>query len=152
MGTLNRITLLGRLGHDPEPRTSKGGKTFVRLSIATDRRHRGEEGELKRDTVWHSVFVWGKNADLCMQHCKRGHSIYVEGHLTSYASVVDGKKQYGTSIMVDQVQLIGPKTASPQASGFESLEDLEQLESDDELDTIGADRDSADQARPYQLN
>lgn len=156
MGTLNRITLLGRLGHDPEPRTSSGGKSFVRLSIATDRRHRGADGTLKKDAVWHSVFVWGKNAELCMQHCRRGHSIYVEGHLSSYTSMVDGKKQYQTSIMVDQVQLISSRNSAAQTEvdHIDDLEDIGDLEVQDDRNTEHDLNNSAkdEMPRSYVLN
>jgi len=69
-----KAILIGRLGTDPEPRTSKGGKRFLRLNLAVNSHGKGGE----KQTEWFSVFAWEGTAELVERFCQKGTLIYVE--------------------------------------------------------------------------
>ena len=75
--TINQVTLLGRVGTDPEMRYSQNGTAIVQLRLATDRRH--QDGETTAD--WHTVIVWGKTAEAVNQYVGKGDRLYVAGRL-----------------------------------------------------------------------
>lgn len=75
MSSVNKILLLGHLGMDPEVRFSKDGKPICNFSLATN----GWGENAKPD--WHRVVVFGKSAEACGEHLKKGSQVFVEGRL-----------------------------------------------------------------------
>ena len=80
MGTMNKVILIGRLGKDPEERTTAGGTRVSNFSLATDAYH-GGNGE--KTTEWHRIIGFGKIAEQCNQYLKKGSKVLVEGRLTA---------------------------------------------------------------------
>ena len=112
MGSVNRVIIMGTIGKAPELKFSRGGKPFVYLSVATHKRFKDEEGVSRRETQWHKVMLWGRNAENCSTYCEKGGPIYIEGHLAPYTKVENGVTTYHLSVMADQIQFIpGTKTA-----------------------------------------
>lgn len=72
----HKVTLLGRLGRNPEMRYTADGKPVTSFSVAIDDSY----GESKK-TVWVRVSVWGKQAESCNQYLSKGRQVYVEGRL-----------------------------------------------------------------------
>lgn len=81
MRGLNRVTLIGRLGRHPELRTSKAGKPWCKLAVATNRRKKHGE-EWKEETDWHRVTVFGDDAERCDRMLRAGSLVAVEGTMT----------------------------------------------------------------------
>jgi single-strand DNA-binding protein len=80
--SINRVTLLGNLGRDPEVRTTKEGRKFANLSLATSERWTDAQGERQERTDWHRVVVFTEPpANLADQALKKGSRVYVEGQL-----------------------------------------------------------------------
>ena len=75
--TINQVTLLGRVGNDPELRQTNGGTTVVQLRLATDRRSQNNESQ----TDWHTVVVWAKTAEAVAQYVAKGDRVHVTGNL-----------------------------------------------------------------------
>ncbi len=115
MGSINRVTIMGLIGAAPELKFAKNGKPFVKLSLATHKRFKDQQGTTKRETQWHSVMLWGKNAELCSTYCEKGAPIYIEGHLAPYSKGESGSLTHHISIVADQVQFI-PGTKMAQSS------------------------------------
>jgi len=91
MKSLNKVYLLGNLGHNPDLMVSKGGKPYTRLSIATHYSRKDvESGEFVDQTEWHSIMVWGKQAEHCADQLKKGAMVFVEGYLNSYKAEIEG--------------------------------------------------------------
>ena len=82
MNGINSVTILGRLGADPQSYTSKSGKAFCRFSIATNYMRKSETGEKEPLTTWHKVKVFGKTAEHCQTYLKKGSAAVVEGYLS----------------------------------------------------------------------
>ena len=81
-----RLVIVGNLGRDPELRYSPQGNPVTQMSVATSRKWTNGDGELKEETAWFRVSVWGKQAETCNQYLAKGSRVLVEGEL-----VVDEK-------------------------------------------------------------
>lgn len=127
MGSVNKVFLLGVLGADPEARQSKGGKSYVRVSLATHKRVTGESGERRTETQWHKVTIWGKNAEIVSTHCLKGSPLMIEGHLSPFRSELDGRMTSHVAIVAENIQLI--PGARSNRSTAEATEFLEQAPS-----------------------
>jgi len=120
--SLNKVTLIGNLGADPEVRSTANGSRVATLSLATSRRWKNQQGEQQEKTEWHRVVVWnnkGSNlADIAERYCKKGDKIYVEGSI-EYRSWQDreGQTRYTTEINGRELILL-----SGRGEGTESLE------------------------------
>jgi single-strand DNA-binding protein len=117
---INRVFLLGYLGANPELQTTKLGKPFARLSMATHQRHKNEEGETQTTTQWHRIMVWGQVAELCKNYLQKGSPLAVEGSLSHFTGArEDGSPFSQTSITAHQVHFVGPRIGQDQAEAGE---------------------------------
>jgi len=107
MNGVNKVMILGRLGQDPQDLTTRDGKPYSRLSLATNYYLRNEEGRAEKKTEWHRVTVFGKKAELCKQFLKKGSPVFVEGYLSTYETEDDaGNKKWHTSITANDVTFL----------------------------------------------
>ena len=83
MSSVNKVILVGNLGADPEIRYTQGGKAVCNLRIATSENFNDRDGNRQERTEWHSVTVWGKQAETCGQYLAKGRKVYLEGRLQS---------------------------------------------------------------------
>ena len=80
--TINHVTLLGRVGADPELRSTKNGTAVVQLRLATDRYSKNAEGQSETD--WHTVVVWTKTAEAVAKYVGKGDRVHVTGSLRQH--------------------------------------------------------------------
>jgi single-strand DNA-binding protein len=100
--------VLGNLGRDPELRHTQAGKAVATLRVATNEAWTDQSGERQERTEWHSIVVWGRQAENCNQYLKKGRSVFVEGRLqTRKWQDRDGNDKYTTEIVADRVQFVG---------------------------------------------
>ena len=113
--SLNKVTLIGNLGADPEIRSTAGGNKVANFSIATSRQWSSPSGEKQEKTEWHKCIAWNARsdrgqmlADLIEKFVKKGDKIYVEGSI-EYRQYEDKEKQtkYVTEINVREIILQG---------------------------------------------
>ena len=81
-GTFNRITIVGRLGRDPEMRYLPSGDPVTSFSVATDERWRTQDGQQQERTTWFRVSAFGRLAETCNQFLHKGSYVYIEGTLS----------------------------------------------------------------------
>jgi single-strand DNA-binding protein len=113
---LNRVTIIGRLGQDPELRQlPKSGQAVSSFSVATDESFTGKDGNRQERTQWHNIVVYGKLAQTCAEYLKKGRQVYVEGRLQTrdYEDRNGGGKRYRTEIIAQRVQFLGSKPEGP---------------------------------------
>jgi single-strand DNA-binding protein len=125
MGTLNKVMLIGRLGRDPEERTTAGGTQVSSFSLATNT-YRGANTE--KLTEWHRVVVFGKTAEQCNRFLHKGRLVCVEGHLeTRIWEKSPGDKKYFTNVVASQVTFLdfsdSTSGSQDQESDTSNLED-----------------------------
>ena len=80
-GSLNRISIIGNLGRDPEVRATAAGTTVATFSVAVNERRRDADGNMQEKTLWFRVSAFGRLAEICAQYLTKGASVYVEGRL-----------------------------------------------------------------------
>ena len=107
MANLNKVTLIGRLGQDPEIRYTQSGSAVANATIATNDYWTDKQGEKQERTEWHSLVFWGKLADRAQSYLKKGSQVYVEGRLqTSNWEDQQGQKHYKTEVVVTTMQFL----------------------------------------------
>ncbi len=79
---VNKVTLIGRLGKDPEVRTLDSGVFVARISIATDESYKDRQGAWQTQTEWHNAILWRELAQRAERTLRKGCLIYLEGKLT----------------------------------------------------------------------
>jgi single-strand DNA-binding protein len=110
--SLNKVTLIGNLGADPEVRSTTGGNRVASFSLATSRSWTGQGGDKQEKTEWHKCVVWNSKAstlaDIVEKYVKKGDKIYVEGRI-EYRQWQDkeGQTRYTTEINVREILLLG---------------------------------------------
>lgn len=112
MAYLNRATLIGNIGKDPEIKTLQNGRKIVSFSLATSKRYRDNNGEQKEETQWHNIVIWGKTAETFENiGIGKGTQLYIEGEITnrSWTDQVTGQKRYTTEINVSTFQILSSR-------------------------------------------
>ena len=98
---LNKVTLIGNIGADPEFRTFDNGDRVANLSLATSERWKDKNsGEKKEKTEWHRVVVFGKLVEIIESYVKKGSKLYLEGQIETRSWEQDGQKKYSTEIVL----------------------------------------------------
>lgn len=77
-----QLIIVGNLGKDPEMRYTPSGTPVTSLSVATNRKYTGSDGQVVKETTWFRVSVFGKSAETAAQYLKKGSPVLVEGRLT----------------------------------------------------------------------
>ena len=113
---INKVYLVGHLGNHPKSFTSKNGKPYARISLATHRSRKAEDGSWEPLTDWHDVTVWGKQGESCMNHLKKGAKVMVEGYLSHYETTSeDGKPRKNTSVTAHSIEFFNAQLESRAA-------------------------------------
>ena len=102
--SINKVTLVGNVGNDPEVRSLQSGNKVVNLSLATSERWKDKEtGEMKSNTEWHKVVIFNAAlADIAEKYIKKGAKIYVEGQISTrkWKDEQSGQDKYSTEIII----------------------------------------------------
>lgn len=116
---VNRVTLVGRLGKDPETRYTSGGQAVCNFSVATDETYKDRAGERQKRTEWHRIVMWGKLAEIAQQYLKKGALVYIEGRIQSrqWEDKRDGQKKTSYEIVADTMKMLGGRGEGAAAAG-----------------------------------
>lgn len=119
--TVNKVILVGRLGRDPEMRTTNSGLAIANIRLATTERRKDQDGNWGEHTEWHTVVAFGKTAESASRFLTKGRQVYVEGRLrTRKWQDKDGRDRYSTEVTCDTLQFLGSKSdgdGQSQSSG-----------------------------------
>ncbi len=139
--SLNKATIIGNLGSDPEIRTTGTGSKVASFSVATSRSWSGKDGQQQEKTEWHRIVAWAKLADVVERYLKKGDRVYVEGEI-QYRSYEDkdGVTKYSTEINAREMIMLGGRDggsdrAPATAGSSNSYDDFQTppLGEDDDL-------------------
>ncbi len=111
--SINKVTLIGNLGKDPELRYTSSGVAVASFTLATNESWKDPEGNVQERTQWHNIVAWRKLAEICGEYLKKGSKIYLEGKL-QYRNYDDknGVKRYVTEIVIDEMLMLDTKAAA----------------------------------------
>lgn len=125
--SVNKVTLIGTLGRDPEVRFLPNGNPVANISLATDESYKDKAtGQKVEQTEWHRLTVYGKLAEICQTYLTKGSKAYFEGKLRTREWEKDGVKRYSTEIVVSDMTMCGspagvssgaPVNSAPSAQG-----------------------------------
>lgn len=112
--SLNKVTLIGNLGNDPEVRSTTGGNRVATFSLATSRTWNDAAGAKQEKTEWHRCVVWNTKgsqlADIVEKYVKKGDKLYVEGRIEYRQwQDKDGQTRYMTEINVRELIMLTPR-------------------------------------------
>jgi single-strand DNA-binding protein len=110
--SLNRVTLIGHLGQDPELRhLPTSGQPVASFSVATDEAYTDKQGQRQERTDWHHIVVFGKAAESCKEYLKQGREVYIEGRLRirEFEAKDNGGKRQRAEIIANRVQFLGAR-------------------------------------------
>lgn len=112
MRGLNRVMIIGRLGHDPEMRYTPSGKPVTSFSVAVSRDWKTPDGERREETEWFNVVAWDSLAETCKQHLVKGQPVYVVGRLqTRKWDDQEGMKRSRTELVAASMIILGDRRA-----------------------------------------
>ncbi|MGL4641322.1 MAG: single-stranded DNA-binding protein [Shewanella sp.] len=111
------MTLIGRLGSDPEIRQLDGGASVARFSLATSDSYKDKDGNWQETTEWHNIVIWRELAERAAQNLKKGGLCYVEGKIShrKYTGT-DGVEKNITDIVVNFYRSVEKKEGDGQRS------------------------------------
>ncbi len=131
---LNKVMLIGHLGKDPELSYTPSGTAVCKFSLATNDSYKGDDGNWVERTEWHNITAWRKLAEVCSQYLKKGSRIYLEGKIQTDTYEKDGKKNYFTKIVMNEMTMLDSKgsfgengTSEPKAA------EVNESKSEDDL-------------------
>ena len=143
---VNKVTLLGNLGADPETKKTASGQSITLFNVATSNVWTNREGQRQEHTEWHRIVSWGKLAETCAEYLSKGRKVYIEGRVQTRSWEDDkNQKRYTTEIVASQVLFLGggnqekksPETStytnepsfgsSPPASSENSIQEADNL-------------------------
>jgi single-strand DNA-binding protein len=109
---LNKVTLIGNLGADPEIRLMPSGGSVANISLATTRRWKDKQtGDRREATEWHRVIFFNRLAEIAGEYLKKGSQVYVEGRLqTRKWQGQDGQDRYTTEIIAEEMHMLGSRS------------------------------------------
>jgi single-strand DNA-binding protein len=105
---INKVILVGRLGKDPEIRSTPQGTSVAKFTVATDEKFTDRAGEKQERTEWHNIVAWGKLGEICGQYLKKGKLVYIEGSIRtdSWDDKESGQKKYRTEIVARDMKML----------------------------------------------
>lgn len=131
MNSLNRVQLIGNLTRDPEIREIGSGK-MVLVGMATNRYWTDSSGHKKDEAEYHNIVVWGKLADICQNHLRKGLKVFFEGRIQTRSWEDDaGVKHFRTEIVAKDMMILSPREAKDAQENFEPPFETTQLSPDD---------------------
>lgn len=121
---VNKVILVGRVGDDPEIKTTANGVKTARLRLATSERYNdAQSGERREFTEWHTITLWRGLADVADRYVRKGSQLYIEGRLRTREWLDSASiKRYSTEIIADNMQILGGKI-SPAMQALGQMEE-----------------------------
>jgi len=117
MPSLNRVTLIGHLGADPDLRVTPNRETIATIRLATTEASRDKStGARKESTEWHRVIFFARLAEVVGEYLRKGASIYVEGRIqTRKWQDQAGQDRYTVEIVASDMQMLGARPSANDA-------------------------------------
>lgn len=107
---INRVTLIGNLGKDPEIRTLDSGTKVAQFPLATNENYQDREGNWQTKTEWHNIVMWRNLAERAEKALKKGMLVYIDGKIANRKYTdQEGKDRYITEIVASTYRILDRK-------------------------------------------
>jgi single-strand DNA-binding protein len=107
---VNKATLIGNLGADPEVNYGQSGNAVVNFTLATTESWKDKDGNAQSSTEWHKVVAFKRLAEICGEYLKKGSKVYVEGKITTRKwEDKDGNARWTTEIIAREMKMLDKK-------------------------------------------
>jgi single-strand DNA-binding protein len=112
--SINKVTLLGNVGKDPEIRSTPSGVMVASFGLATSDRYQDAQGNWQDRTEWHNLKAFKRTAEIVRDYVKKGSKLYIEGSLrtSNWEDKTSGQKRYKTEIIVNDLSLLSGRDES----------------------------------------
>ncbi len=130
MPNLNKVMLMGNLTRDPELRRTPKGTAVTEIGLAINRFFAREDGQRGEETTFVEVTLWGRQAEIVHEYCRKGRPIYIEGRLQldSWTDKTTGQQRTKLKVTGENIQFLGSReegggggyASSPQSQGYTS--------------------------------
>ena len=129
--SVNKVTLLGNVGKDPEIRSTPGGTMVANIALATSDRQKDAQGNWQDHTEWHNLKAFNRTAEIVRDYVKKGSKLYIEGKITtnSWEDKETKVKKYRTEILVNELSLLGGRGGEGGGSSASSSGGYSRLSS-----------------------
>ncbi len=128
MRGVNRVTLIGNLGKDPDMQYIDGNIGFAKFPLATTETYKDRFGKLVSQTEWHSVVLWRGLAELASKYLHKGSLVYVEGRLrTRTWEDKEGVKKFFTEVVGDNLIMLDKRSESSQNFSGQEFEGFNEV-------------------------
>ena len=119
MRGVNKVILVGNVGHDVEVRQMTNGNPVANLRIATNERWtRRDTGQVQEHTEWHNIVLFGRRAELAEQHLRKGSRIYIEGRMRTRSwKTREGEERRTTEVVADDMQFLDRRNGRDEQQG-----------------------------------
>lgn len=130
--SVNLAIIVGRLGQDPELRTTPMGDPVCTINVATNDSYKDRNEQWQERTEWHRIVLWGNLAERARKTLSKGSRVYIEGKIQYRDYEKDGEKRYITEIRASKFIPIDYEKATKEVAEDEVKYDVE-TESEDDL-------------------
>jgi single-strand DNA-binding protein len=137
---VNKVTLIGNLGDDPELRHTGSGTAVCNMSLATNESYTDSDGNEVQNTEWHDVVAWGRLGEVCNEYLSKGSQVYFEGSLQTRSWEDDnGNTRYSTEVKAREMMFLDSNrqstVSSPDQTGQapQKTQPEDPFEPDDQL-------------------
>lgn len=119
---VNKVTLIGNLGADPENRFTASGMAITNLRVATTRSWMNKQtNERQEETEWHRVVLFGRTAEVAAEYLRKGSQVYIEGRIqTKKWQDKQGQDRWSTEIVGEDMQLLGGRSGGGATAPFDN--------------------------------
>lgn len=124
---LNKVTLIGHLGRDPETRYMTNGDAVCNFSLATDESWKDKNGQKQEHTEWHAITLYRRLAEIAGQYLKKGSLIYLEGKIQSRKYTdKQGVERTAYDIVCSEMKMLGGKAEGAERQNTPPLPPAQQ--------------------------
>ena len=103
------ITIVGRLGQDPEVRMTPSGIAVASLSVGVSEKWTSKDGQKQERTDWFRVTAWQKLAEICGKYLKKGALVMFVGKMQQESYEKDGQKTYTWKLIASEMKMLDSK-------------------------------------------
>ena len=146
---INKVTLIGHLGKDPEVRYLDKDRVVANLTLATNERYNDRNGNRVETTEWHNLEMWDGLAKVAEKYLKKGSLVYVEGKLKTEEWEKDGIKRYTTRIRVTTMNMMDRASSSSNDASTSPSQESSQSVAKQNEDAIESIIDGGDDDLPF---